>query len=237
MKLKGIAAFSIILMALIVAPQAASDLREFLGCIAESAQIAFLHAVIDSRTGVTSRPEKAVSLKEHPTVCMNRAPSKVSPRIRGNRPLPAGNRISRANTVSVKVPANDEPQVELAAFDPGSIKVAGFQGLSSMDAVQLDAVSRIIKKTAVMSGDQRKPMSSDCLQRLIKAALMEKNRSTHQLLRPTGPVFKASRMLPKTLVPPPAVELPPVANAREVDVNEMKAISISDTHEVRLPSE
>jgi len=230
MRLKGIAAFSIILMALIVAPQAASDLREFLGNIAESAQIAFLHAVIESRTGVTSRPEKAVSLKEHPTVCMNRAPSKVSPRIRGNRPLPAGNRISRANTVSVKVPANDEPQVELAAFDPGSIKVAGFQGLSSMDAVQLDAVSRIMKKTAVRSGDQRKPMSSDCLQRLIKTALMEKNRSTHQLLRPTVPVFKASRILPKTFAPPPAVEPPPVADANEADTNESKVNSISVTH-------
>src|SRR5260370_161677 len=132
MRLKGIAAFSIILMALIVAPQAASDLREFLGNIAESAQIAFLHAVIESRT-------------------------------------------------------------------------------------------------AVMSGNQRKVMSSDCLQRLIKTALMEKNRSTHQLLRPTVPVFKASRILPETFAPPPAVEPPPVADANEADTNESKVNSISVT--------
>jgi len=230
MKLKGIAAFSIILMALIVAPQAASDLREFLGYIAESAQIALLNAVIESRMGVTAGSEKAVSLKEHSTVCMNLAPSKVSPRTRVNRPLPAGNHSSRANTVSVKVPANDEPQIELAAFDPGSIKVLGFEGLSSMDAVQLDAVSRIIKKSAMMSGDQRKPMSSDCVHRLIKAALMEKNRSTHQLWRPTGPAFKASRILPEKFVPPPAVELPPVADANEADTNESKVNSISGTH-------
>jgi hypothetical protein len=237
MKLKGIATFSIILMALIVAPQAASDLREFLGNIAESAQIAFLHAVIESRTGVTSSHEKADSSKEHSTVCMNRAPSKVLPRTKVNRPLPAGNNSSHANAVSVKAHANDGPQIELAEFDPGMIKALSFDGLSSRDAVHLDAVSRIIKKTANMSGDQRKLMSSDCVQRLIKSALMEKNRSTHQLLRPTVPVFKASRILPATFVPPPAVKLPPVADANEVEADEMKVNSTSDTDHVILAGE
>jgi hypothetical protein len=229
MKLKGIAAFSIILMALIVAPQAASDLREFLGSIAESAHTAFLLAVIESRTGVTSSPGKAVSSKEHSTICMNWAPSKVLPRSRVNRHLPAGNHRSSADTV--RVPANAGPQIELAEFEPGEIKTAGLERLSTMDAIHLEAVSRIVKKTAIISGDQRKLMNGDCVQRLVKTALMEKNRNTHQLWRPAVPVFKVSRILPETFVHSPAGELPPVADANEGDTNESRVNSISDTHE------
>jgi len=207
-----------------------------LGSIAESAHIAFLHAVIESRTGVISHPDKAVS-KEHPTVCMNWAPSKVLPKFRGNRRLPAGNHTSRADILSVRVPASAGPQIELATFAPGEIKTASLERLSTMDAIHLEAVQKFVKKSAMISGDQQKLMSSDCVQRLIKAALMEKNRNTHQLWRPAVPVFKTSRIMPETFVHPLAVELPPVADANEADTNESRVDSKSDTHEAHGAAE
>src|SRR3954462_12677554 len=109
MKLKGLAVFSIALMALFAAPQAASDVREFVSGVERHLDIAFLNAILKSHD---SKPVPAPAImpvsneKDPAAVCSNSVPR--SREIR--RPRSAVRSLARNEVLETSFIASDMPE-------------------------------------------------------------------------------------------------------------------------------
>jgi hypothetical protein len=109
MKLKGLAVFSIALMALFAAPQAASDVREFVSGVERHLDIVFLNAILKSHD---SKPVPAPAImrnsnvKDSGAVCSNSVPR--SREIR--KPRSAGRSIARNEVPETSLIANNIPE-------------------------------------------------------------------------------------------------------------------------------
>jgi hypothetical protein len=106
MKLKGLAVFSIALMALFAAPQAASDVREFVSGVERHLDIAFLHAILKSHD---SKPVSAPAImpvsneKDPAAVCSNS--------------VPRSREIRRSRSAVRSIARNDAPEISFIARD------------------------------------------------------------------------------------------------------------------------
>lgn len=231
MKLKSIAAFSIILMALVSAPQVASDLETFVASVAQSAHTAFLQAVIESRTGGNSKSADAAAPRESSTICLNRVPSKIAPRVKVRQMASLISVSRRVSNESVAKAAEVWPKFDPGIFNSAQNKAVIVANLPGMNARQLEELSSWIRKSSETSDQRRGLIKNECFQRLIKSVINDRNKSMRQLQRASAPVFKAAGLV----AAPSTAMIPAVADA--IENSDAEVISMPNRVVVDLSGE
>jgi hypothetical protein len=208
MKLKGLAGFSIVLMALAVAPQAARDFREFVGSVAQSAQSAFLRAVLNSESGSRGTQNGSPAIRPHVTTCSVQKPQRRVPAPRRSNGASWTTARSSSPSPAVAMTADEPlniPGVQLASFDLNSLKEFDIAPNSGPDRIQLDALVRLAKSADRMSEKQNKMTDRECMRRIIKSVQsMEGVRTFKDVQHNISPlpIIKASWTVPAPVAMP-----------------------------------
>jgi hypothetical protein len=208
MKLKGLAGFSIALMALAVAPQAARDFREFLGSVAQSAQSAFLRAVLNSESGSRGVQNGSPAMRPPVSICSMKKPQRRVPAPRRSNGASWTTARSSSPSPAVAIKAMEPlkiPGVQLASFDLSKLKEFDISPISGTDRIQLDAFVRLAKSSDGMSEQQKKPAGRECMWKIIKSVQsMERARTFRDVQHNMSPlpVIKANWVTPAPVAKP-----------------------------------
>jgi hypothetical protein len=209
MKLKGLAGFSIALMALAVAPQAARDFREFLGSVAQSAQSAYLRAVLNSESGSRGKQNGSPVMRPPISICSMKKPQRRVPAPRRSNGASWTTARSSSPSQAVAFKAMEPlriPGVQLASFDLSTLNGFDNSPVSGTDRIQLDALVRLAKSSDGMSEQQQKKLASrECLRKIIKSVQsMDKVRTFRDVQHNMSPlpVIKANWTVPVPVAKP-----------------------------------
>jgi hypothetical protein len=208
MKLKGLAGFSIALMALAVAPQAARDFREFLGSVAQSAQSAFLRAVLNSESGNRGSQNGSPAMRPPVTICSMQKPQRRVPaprRSNGASWTTAHSYFPSKAVASKAMEPFKIPQVQLASFDMSTLKEFDVSPILGADRIQLDALVRLAKSSDGMAEPQKKLADRECIRKIFKSVhSMERVRAFRDVQHNTMPlpVIKTNWMVPAPVAKP-----------------------------------
>jgi hypothetical protein len=229
MKLKGLAVFSIALMAIVAAPQAARDFRGILIDMAERADTAFLQAVLNSHQGRTSA-QPVDSTQRPASVCSNSKPAPPeSTETAKPAQSPAARALPRAAT-QAHAPMRLEIHVpEVAKVEIPSVKdyVDPIEVSFDQDDMAQQILLRVANKGFATTEGQRK--------------LTVKCKSIHNLLKSLSTWDKPDAMkqwqrsTPRT--PWPGIKadfkqpLPPVLAAPSPAPVTVKLVAFVDTQE------
>jgi hypothetical protein len=211
MKLKGLAGFSIALMALAVAPQAARDFREFLGSVAQSAQSAFLRAVLNSESGSRGNQGGSPAMRPPASICSMKKPQRRVPAPRRSNGASWTTARTSSPSPAIAINATEPmkiPGVQLASFDLSSLKEFDIAPISGTDRIQLDGLIRLAKSSDGMPEQRQKKLADrECIWKIIKSAQsierLHTFRDVQHNMSPL-PVIKADWMTPAPVAKPVA---------------------------------
>jgi hypothetical protein len=230
MKLKGLAVFSIAIMAIIAAPQAARDFRGILIDMAERADTAFLQAVLNSHQGRTSA-QPVDSTQRPASVCSNSKPaSPASTEAPKPAQSPAARALPRAATQAHAPMRLEIPVPEVAKVEIPSVKdyIDPIEVSFDQDAIAQQILLRVANKRLATTDEQRK-LTTKCkyVQTLLKSlSTWDKSDAFKQ----------GQRSMPRT--PLPAIKadfrqpLPPVLAAPSPAPVPVKLVAFVDTQEL-----
>jgi hypothetical protein len=223
MKLKGLAGFSIALMALAVAPQAARDFREFLGSVAQSAQSAFLRAVLNSESGSRGNQNGSPAMRPPVSICSMQKPRRRVPAPRRSNGASWTTAYSSAPSQSLAVKVVEPlkiPGVQLASFDVRNLKDFDLPSIPDTDRIPLDALVRLAKSPDGISVQHRTLAYRDCMRKIINSIQsFEKVRPFPEMEHNTSPmpVIKTNWTVPAPVVKPTS----PVKAVASIDFPEI----------------
>jgi hypothetical protein len=215
MKFKGLAVFSIALMAMVAAPQAARDFRSFVDCLSQTAHVAFIRAVLNSHESRNPESQVSAPAPERATICSNQPPAFAgTPRTKKPAASSArgASRVLRSLRSSTR---QQNPAVELASME--------IQGIKEIDprilGLNEEARQRLIKlskRNFVFSEDAKKSNGFEFVQTVIKSLrAAEKPKPIRELQRSSIPAIDVnppSEPVPFIRVPPgPSMALKAVA--------------------------
>jgi hypothetical protein len=191
-----------------VAPQAARDFREFVGSVAQSAQSAFLRAVLNSDSGNRGSQNGSPAMRPPVTACSMQKPQRRIPAPRRSNGASWTTARSSSPSPAIAIMADEPlniPRVQLASFDLSSLKEFDIAPISGPDRIQLDALVRLAKSSDRMSEQQKKLSDRECMRRIIKSVQsIERVRtfkdSQHNIS--PMPVIKASWTVPAPVAMP-----------------------------------
>jgi hypothetical protein len=232
MNLKGLAIFSILLMALIVAPQAADDFHNFVAGLEVSAHNAFLRAIIDSRTSGGSGAETTESGDRGPTMCQmqpqpeTRVPAKRKAVRAGSRPF------APAFVAKVEKAEKSDSHFAMTIADltkatPAKPAVVS-DPLPSAERAELEQLAVIIGRSPFVRAEQTKLLNDQTVQRMIRLALCQKNRTLKDMHRPAAVPVKAAWYFSE---PSPRVEPAPATPVVETEISDQDRIDATATSE------
>lgn len=214
MNLRALAVFSILLMALIVAPQAALDFQTFLGSVETSMHRAFLHAILDSRTSESSVQQQTSSPETGRTVCtLHPAPDSHAVNTRQAAKRQATRHVSSVAMDRVrKNESSNRDSVEIAE----SLGRLSRIDLSKMpqirtefERVGLDQLGPLISNSPFVKAERDKFLNDESFQQALRIAICKKARALKESQKLIAVPVKAAWVTSEPIVAPlapPAVE-------------------------------